>query len=143
MVDFSTRKQSIDYPLKLPSLRYSFVLYSRLDSFPTVQYFLIKCFIRTPFRRTKLYLPSPHVFSLYETYKAPFKNLLNVYRQPQSRQSAKLFLQSSELGLPHSSPAGECALPPFAWGGEGHTHWRERGVGESQFRRGYIHCGTL
>ncbi len=28
---------------------------------------------------------------------------------PQSRQSAKLFLQSSELGLPNPSPAGECA----------------------------------
>jgi hypothetical protein len=53
----------------------------------------------------------------------------------QSRQSAKLFLQSSELGLPHPSPAGECALPPLL-GGEGHTHWRERGVGESQFHEG-------
>ncbi len=29
---------------------------------------------------------------------------------PQSRQSAKLFLQSSELGLPHPSPAGEKTL---------------------------------
>jgi hypothetical protein len=35
----------------------------------------------------------------------------------QSRQSAKLFLQSSELGLPNPSPAGECVPPPFvSWG---------------------------
>jgi hypothetical protein len=36
---------------------------------------------------------------------------------PQSMQSARLFLQSSELGLPHSpSRAGECAPPPFSGG---------------------------
>ncbi len=40
---------------------------------------------------------------------------------PQSRQSAKLFLQSSELGLPQ--PLNP---PPRFWG-EGHTRWRERG----------------
>jgi hypothetical protein len=38
---------------------------------------------------------------------------------PHSRQSAKLFLYSSELGLT-PSPAGECDPPPFA---------RERGWG--------------
>ncbi len=48
--------------------------------------------------------------------------LLCVYNNPstihplchksQSRQSAKLFLQSSELELPHPSPAGECVPPP-------------------------------
>ncbi len=45
--------------------------------------------------------------------------------QTQSRQSAKLFLLSSELGLPHPSPAGECA--PLWFGVEGHTRWREKG----------------
>ncbi len=45
---------------------------------------------------------------------------------PQSRQSAKLFLQSLELGLP--SPARECALPPFGSGGRG-TLAAERGGG--------------
>ncbi len=56
----------------------------------------------------------------------------------QSRQSAKLFLQSSELGLPPSPiPAtGECAPPPFGPGGGG---WEGtlacgRGVGGSLFR---------
>ena len=51
-------------------------------------------------------------------------------------QSAKLFLQSSDLGLaptPH---------PPLVSGGGAHSLARE-GVGESQFRRGDIHCGTL
>jgi hypothetical protein len=37
--------------------------------------------------------------------------------QSQSRQSAKPFLQSSELGLPQPLPAGECE----------HTRWRKRG----------------
>ncbi len=47
--------------------------------------------------------------------------------ETQSRQSAKLFLQLSELELPHPSPAGECALPPFAWGGGAHSLAREGG----------------
>jgi hypothetical protein len=46
--------------------------------------------------------------------------------KPQSRQSAMLFLQSSELGLPQPlNPWGVCPSPRF--GGEGHTRWRERG----------------
>jgi hypothetical protein len=61
-----------------------------------------------------------------------------------SRQSAKLFLQSSELGLPHPPPAGECAPPPaFGSGGGGAHSLAGEGLGESQFRRGDIHCGTL
>jgi hypothetical protein len=44
---------------------------------------------------------------------------------PQSRQSAKLFLQSSELVLPQ--PLTVCATPPPRFWGEGHTRWRERG----------------
>ncbi len=50
---------------------------------------------------------------------------------PQSRQSARLFLQSSELRL--------------LWlggGGGAHTRLWERGR-VSQFRRGDIHCGTV
>ncbi len=60
---------------------------------------------------------------------------------PQSRQSAKLFLQSSELGLPQ--PLSRRRLcPPFDSAGEAHSLARE-GAGKSQFRRGDIHCGTL
>jgi hypothetical protein len=68
---------------------------------------------------------------------------------PQSRQSAWLFLQSSELGLPSLSPASECSSPPrtqVGGGGGGgpppHSVAGER-LGESQFRRGDRHCGTL
>ncbi len=43
---------------------------------------------------------------------------------------------------PTPSPAGECAPLPLVRG-EGHTRWREEGVGESQFRRGDLHLGTL
>jgi hypothetical protein len=48
------------------------------------------------------------------------------YSSPQSRQSAKLFIQSSELGLPQPLTRRRvCPLPPVL-GGEGHTRLRER-----------------
>ncbi len=53
----------------------------------------------------------------------------------QSRQSVRLFLQSSELGPPTPLPVGEC-VPPLVQG-------RRHGEGGSQFRRGDSHCGTL
>jgi hypothetical protein len=62
--------------------------------------------------------------------------------QAQSRQSAKLFLQSSELGLPQPITAGEYASLPLVPGGGAHSQAR-KGVGESLFRRGDTHCGTL
>jgi hypothetical protein len=44
---------------------------------------------------------------------------------------------------PNPSPAGECAPPPpLVPGGGAHSLARE-GLGESQFRRGEIHHGTL
>jgi hypothetical protein len=46
----------------------------------------------------------------------------------QSRQDAKVFLQSSELGPPAPSPAGECDHPPFGSGGG--TYACGRGAGE-------------
>jgi hypothetical protein len=68
----------------------------------------------------------------------------------QSRQSAELFLQSSELGLPHPltrrrvcSPLFWCA-PPFGFGSGGGAHSLPgEGVGASQFQRGDRHCGYL
>ncbi len=45
------------------------------------------------------------------------------YPGAQSRQSARLFLQSSESGLPNPSPAGECAPPVL--GGGAHSLARE------------------
>jgi hypothetical protein len=68
--------------------------------------------------------------------------IISLRAQAQSRQSAKLFLQSSELRLPHPSAAGACAPPPLVPGGRG-TPASGKGVGESQFQRGDIHCGTL
>jgi len=68
-------------------------------------------------------------------FRHPFLSYVTEYRQ-----SAELFLQSSELGLPNPSPAGECALcaPPLVPGGGAHSLARERGwEGESQFRRGH------
>ncbi len=62
--------------------------------------------------------------------------------RPQSRQSAKRFLQSLKLGLPQPLTRMRVCPPPLIPGGGAHSLARE-GVGESQFRRGDIHCGTL
>ncbi len=53
----------------------------------------------------------------------------------------RFFSSRRNWDSPNPSPAGECA-PPLVPGGRG-TLAGERGVGESQFRRGDIHCGTL
>jgi hypothetical protein len=47
-----------------------------------------------------------------------------ICKASQSRQSDKLFLQLSELGLPQPLARRQVCAPPF---GEGHTRWRERG----------------
>ncbi len=60
----------------------------------------------------------------------------------QSTQSTNLFLQSSELGLPHSLNRRRVCPPPLYSRGMGHTRLRERGWGGSQFQRGNTHCGT-
>ncbi len=45
---------------------------------------------------------------------------------------------------PKPHPQGSVfPLPPPGSRGEGHTRWRERGLGEYQFRRGDIQCGTV
>ncbi len=62
---------------------------------------------------------------------------------PQSRQSAKLFLQSSEWGLPHPLTRKQVCPPPFGSGGGGAHSLGDEGVEEYKFRRGNIHCGTL
>jgi hypothetical protein len=59
-----------------------------------------------------------------------------------SRQSAKLSLQSSVLGLPHPLTRRRVCLPPLIrW--EGHTLLREKRWGTTQFQRGDRHCGIL
>ncbi len=60
----------------------------------------------------------------------------------QRRQSAKLFLQSSELGLPQPLIRGRVCPSPLDPGGGAHSLARD-GVGESQSRRGDINCGTI
>jgi hypothetical protein len=57
------------------------------------------------------------------------------------RQSAKFFLQSSKLRLPHPLTHRRVCFPSFDSGRDTHS-LRERG-GRSQFRRGDRHCGTL
>ncbi len=52
------------------------------------------------------------------------------------------FSSVAGIGTP-PTPNPQASVPPLWFWGEGHTRWRERGVGESQIRRGEIHCGTL
>jgi hypothetical protein len=59
----------------------------------------------------------------------------------QSRQSAKIFLQLPELGLPNPSPAGESA-PPSGSGRRGTLAGERRG-GRVPIPRGNMHCGPL
>ncbi len=54
----------------------------------------------------------------------------------QSRQSAKLFLQSSELGLPQPLTHRRECPPPLWFGGEGHTRWRGRSWESPNFDEG-------
>jgi hypothetical protein len=53
-----------------------------------------------------------------------------------------LFSSRRDWDSPNPSPACECVPPPFGSEGRAHSLARE-GLGESQFRRGDIHCGTL
>ncbi len=66
---------------------------------------------------------------------------------PQSRQIARLFLQSSKLGPPRPhptpSPAGEFVPTPLVPGEGTHSLAGEGEVGGSQFGRGDRPCGTL
>ncbi len=55
-------------------------------------------------------------------------------------QSTKIFLQTSELGLPHPLTRRRVCPPPLRLGGGGLSLAGE-GVGKSQFRRGDVHCG--
>ncbi len=68
------------------------------------------------------------------------------YVEKQSRQNARLFLQSSELGPPTPSPAGLYVPPPFGSGG-GDTlacGCGRRGEGSQlgQRERNWRNCGT-
>ncbi len=61
----------------------------------------------------------------------------------QSRQSARLSLQSSELAPPAPSPAGECCPHPSLAPRGGGTHSLAGRGGGSQFGRRDRHSGTL
>ncbi len=59
----------------------------------------------------------------------------------QSKQSTRLFLQSSELGQPPPPRPQANMSPPFGWG-VAHFIAGEGGGGGSQFAREDRHCGT-
>ncbi len=60
--------------------------------------------------------------------KLVIKDESSLYLEPQSRQSAKLFLQRRNWNSPTPLGAGGCAPHPLVRGG-GHTRLRQRGWG--------------
>ncbi len=57
-------------------------------------------------------------------------------------RALSFFSSRRNCDSPNTSPAAECAPPPRTGGGGAHSPAGE-GLGESQLRRGDIHCGTL
>jgi hypothetical protein len=87
-------------------------------------------------------LEAPHIEILNRWVSSELFSLSLFYEsQPQSRQSAKLFSSRRHWDSPNPSPTGECAPSPLVPGGGAHSLARE-GLGESQFRRWDIYCGT-
>jgi hypothetical protein len=77
----------------------------------------------------------------HHTHNGIFSVVL--YLSAQSIQSAKHFLQSSELGLPPPPEPQASVFPhPLLRGARAHSLAGE-GLGESQFRRGERNCGAL
>ncbi len=71
--------------------------------------------------------------------------LLNVWRGDTITEEAECYAFSPVVGIgtpPTPHPQASVPSPPLVPGGGAHSLARE-GVGESQFRRGDIHCGTL
>jgi hypothetical protein len=88
--------------------------------------------------------PDPQFPLLYTDSGPPYLNQSGSESlNPQSRQSADLFLQSSELGLPHPLTGRQCAPPPaLIPGGEGTLAYRRGGERVPIPTRGHT-CGTL
>ncbi len=59
----------------------------------------------------------------------------------QSRKSAKFFLQSSVLGLPHPLTRRRVCPPPPLWFRGGQTLWYSRYIVLCGFQHKYSHCG--
>jgi hypothetical protein len=70
-------------------------------------------------------------------------SIFKLWPEPQSRQSDKRFSSRWNWDSPTPLSAGECAPPPFGTGGGRAHSLAAKGVGESQFQRGDIHCGAL
>jgi hypothetical protein len=68
--------------------------------------------------------------------------LKHVSRLLEIRYTEHRFSSRRNWDSPNPSPIGECATSNPVLGGGAHSLASE-GLGESQFRRGDIHCGTL
>ncbi len=102
-----------------------------------------RCAPPPPVAASLLLILPPKIYKIYRIWVAGVKGffLSTLPPRPESKQSARPSIQSSELGPPTPSPPRECFSPPLDPRGE--THSLSEGVGGNQFRRWGIHFGTL
>jgi hypothetical protein len=81
------------------------------------------------------------MYSWYISNDGDVRSSRKVSLATQSRQSAKRFSSRWNWNSPTHLAAGDCAPPPFGPGERAHS-LAAKGVGESQFQRGDIHCGA-
>ncbi len=95
-----------------------------------------------PVAASLLLIRPPKIYKIYRIWVARVKGffLSTLPPRPESIQSARPSIQSSELGPPTPSPARECCSPPF--GSKGGDKLTLGGGGGNQFRRWGIHFGT-
>ncbi len=85
-----------------------------------------------PIAASLLFLCIPKIKIIYRTRAARVKGIFlsTIPPRPESIQSARPSIQSSELGPPTPSTARECCSPPLWIQGGRHTHFRMRRWGE-------------
>jgi hypothetical protein len=99
--------------------------------------------IRWPFHFPALLFPplSWNSRRLYSVYMEGVERAREGGQKAQSSRVLCFFSSRWNWDFPNPSPARECANPLVPGGGA--RSLAREGVGESQFRRGDIHCGTL
>jgi hypothetical protein len=120
------------YPKDAPVWSVKFLLYTKYR--PLGRMYTVHCTVP---KTIPVYI---HEDETYLYLKTPFLHM-KVYKHRIGR--VRSFSPVVGIGTPPTpNPQASVSPPPLVLGGETHSLARE-GMGESQFRRGDIHCGTL